>query len=74
MVPQWHASFQCMCAIITSPLTLCTGAYFKLFGRHIDTNVPAAYSDDHWKKVIAQINLSDEQVGPACHPLLEPGF
>lgn len=39
-----------------------SGAYFRLFGLHIDTGMPAAYTDEHWRSVLAQVNLSHEQV------------
>jgi hypothetical protein len=34
-----------------------------LFGRNLDTGLPAAVDDDHWRQVLQQLELTDSQVG-----------
>jgi hypothetical protein len=33
-----------------------------LFGRNLDTGLPAVVNDDHWRQVLQQLDLTDEQV------------
>lgn len=40
-----------------------SGAYCRLFGRHLDTDDPVPYNDAHWRNVVAVLGLSKEQVG-----------
>jgi hypothetical protein len=36
---------------------------YHLYGRHLDTGLPAPYSDDHWRQVVSRLGLSKHQVG-----------
>eukprot|EP00879_Flechtneria_rotunda_P000231 GHRR01000309.1.p1 GENE.GHRR01000309.1~~GHRR01000309.1.p1 ORF type:complete len:945 (+),score=429.08 GHRR01000309.1:255-3089(+) len=38
------------------------GALYHLYGRHLDTGLPAPYSDDHWRQVVSRLNLTKSQV------------
>jgi hypothetical protein len=38
------------------------GVLYHLFGRHLDTGLPAPYSDDHWRQVVSRLGLSKHQV------------
>jgi hypothetical protein len=40
-----------------------SGAYCMLFGRNLDMGLPAAYDDQHWRQVLQQLDLTDDQVG-----------
>jgi hypothetical protein len=44
------------------------GVLYHLFGRHLDTGLPAPYSDDHWRQVVSRLGLSKHQVrrGAVC--------
>lgn len=40
----------------------CSAAYYRLFGRDLDTGLPAPYSDEHWRQVVSVLRLSKDQV------------
>jgi hypothetical protein len=44
-------------------LLLSSGAYCRLFGRHLDTGEAVPYNDNHWRNVVAVLGLSKDQVG-----------
>jgi len=60
-------------------LSLTAGVLYSLFGRNLDTGEPAAYTDEHWRNVVARLHLTKQQVrgrlcrnskriGPSRHP------
>uniref|UniRef100_A0A383WD44 BZIP domain-containing protein n=1 Tax=Tetradesmus obliquus TaxID=3088 RepID=A0A383WD44_TETOB len=38
------------------------GVLYHLYGRHLDSGLPAPYSDDHWRQVVMRLGLSKHQV------------
>jgi hypothetical protein len=54
--PNCHSSSAAAAAVA------CSAAYYRLFGRHLDTGLPATYSDAHWRQVVAVLRLSQDQV------------
>lgn len=43
--------------------TACAGVLYSLFGRNLDTGEAVAYSDEHWRNVVARLYLTKQQVG-----------
>jgi hypothetical protein len=44
--------------------TACAGVLYSLFGRNLDTGEAVAYSDEHWRNVVARLHLTKQQVRP----------
>ncbi|WIA09465.1 hypothetical protein OEZ85_008866 [Tetradesmus obliquus] len=57
-------------------MVLNPGAYCMLLGRNLDTGMPVAYEDEHWGRVLQQLDLSDGQVRHilACAELYLPAL
>ncbi|WIA14478.1 hypothetical protein OEZ85_003000 [Tetradesmus obliquus] len=38
------------------------GVLYRLFGRNLDSGLPAAYCDEHWSQVVQHLRLRPQQV------------
>lgn len=48
--------------LIRTAQQLNPSAYCRLFGTHLDTGLPAPYSDAHWRRVVKVLDLRQQQV------------
>jgi hypothetical protein len=47
-----------------SPQLYCSaGVLYRVFGRNLDSGLPAGYSDEHWGQVVDHLQLRPQQVG-----------
>lgn len=46
----------------------CAATFFQVFGRNLDTGLPVAYDDEHWRRVVGVLELSELQVGATHTP------
>lgn len=52
---------------------LCAGMLYRLFGRNLDSGLPAHYTDEHWSQVVAHLHLKPQQVSGPHAAAVEAG-
>ena len=53
----------CVCCVLVWLFGVSPGVLYSLLGRNLDTGESAAYTDDHWRQVVARLHLTKQQVG-----------